>query len=73
MRSLQSIPDGLVAESIDAVAQAIEHGGLSIDYLWDEVGRSSTDDYRESVYERMGLTLDGSRVASPKIGGERRF
>ena len=73
VRSLQSIPDGLVAESIDAVGRAIELGGVNIDDLWDEVGGSSADGYRESVYERMGLNLDRSRVASPEIGGERRF
>ena len=50
VRSLQSIPDGLVAESIDAAGRAIELGGVSMDNLWDEVGRSPTDDYRESAY-----------------------
>ena len=73
VRSLQSIPDGLVAESIDAVGRAIELGGVSMDDLWNEVGRLSTDDYRQSVYERIGLNLDGRRAASPEIGGERRF
>ena len=73
VRSLHSIPDGLVAESFDAGGRAIELGVLSTDDFNDEVGRSSTDDYRESVYERMGLAFDGSRVASPEIVGERRF
>ena len=73
VRSLHSIPNGLVAECIDAVVRAIELGGVSMDDLWDEVGMLSTDDYRESVYERMGLNPDGSRAASPEIGGARRF
>ena len=73
VRSLQSIPDGLVAESIDAVGRALELGGVSMDDLWNEVGRLLTDDYRQSVYERMGLNPDGSRAASPETGGERRF
>ena len=73
VRSLHSIPNGLVAESSDAVRGAIELGAVSMDDLWDEVGRSSTDGFRESVYERMGSTLDRSRAVSPEIGGERRF
>ena len=73
VRSLQSIPDGLVAESIDAVGRAIEFGGVSMDDLWNEVGRLSTDVYSQSVYERMGLNPDGSRAARPEIGGERGF
>ena len=73
VRSLHRIPDGLVAESIDAVGRAIELGSVTMDELWDEVGRTSVEEYRESVYERMGLTLDGDRVASPEIGGEHRF
>ena len=72
VRSLHSIPDALVSDS-SAVGRVVELAAVSMDDLWDEVGRSTTDGYRESVSERMGLTVDGDRVASPEIGREHRF
>ena len=73
VRNLQSIPDILVSDSSDAIGRVIELASVSMDDLWDEVGRSTTDGYRESVFERMGLTLNGDRVASPEIGSEHRY
>ena len=51
----------------------VELAAVNMDDLWDEVGRSATDEYRESVFERMGLTASGDRAASPEIGSEHRF
>ena len=73
VRNLQSVPDVLVSDSNDATGRVIELASISMDDLWDEVGRSSTDGYRESVFERMGLTVNGDRVASPEIGSEHRY
>ena len=73
VRILHSTPGGLVAESSDVVGRAIELGAVRMDDLWEEVDRASTDGYRESVCERMGLNLDGNRADSPEIGGEHRF
>ena len=73
VRNLQSVPDVLVSDSSDATGRVIELASISMDDLWDEVGRSSTDGYRESVFERMGLTVNGDRVASPEIGSEHRY
>ena len=73
VRSLHSIPDALVSESSDAVGRVAELAAVSMDDLGDEVGRSATDGYRESVFERMGLTVDGDRVSSPEIGSQHRF
>ena len=73
VRNLQSIPDVLVSDSSDAIGRVKELASVSMDDLWDEVGRSTTDGYRESVFERMGLTVNGDRVASPDIGSEHRY
>ena len=73
MRSPHSIPDGLVSERSDAVGRAIDPGAVSLEDLWDEVGRESTNGYRESVFERMGFTVNGDREGSPEIGSEYRF
>ena len=70
---LHSIPDALVSESGDAVGRVVELAAVSTDDLWDEIGRSATDGYRKSVFEQMGLTVDGDRVASPEIGRENGF
>ena len=73
VRRLHSIPDALVSESSDAVGRVVELAAVSMDDLWDDVGRSATDGSRDSFFERMGLTVDGHRVASPEIGREHRF
>ena len=54
VRSPHSIPDNLVSERSDAVGRAIDPDAVSLEDLWDEVGRESTNGYRESVFERMG-------------------
>ena len=59
VRGLQSIPDALVSDSSDAIGRVVELAAVNMDDLWNEVGRSATDEYRESVFERMGLTVSG--------------
>ena len=73
VRNLQSIPYALVSDGSDAIGRVIDLAALSMDDLWDEVGRSATDGYSESVFEWMGLTVNGDRIASPEIGSEHRF
>ena len=73
VRGLQSIPDALVSDSSDAIGRVLELAAVNMEDLWDEVGRSATDEYRESVFERMGLTASGEQAASPEIGREHRF
>ena len=73
VRSVHSIPDELVAECFDAVGRTNELRDVTLEQLWEEVGRLSADGYRDSVMERLGFTIEGERAMSPQIGGEHRF
>ena len=53
VRSVQSIPEDLVADSIDAAGRAIDSQAERMDDLWDGVGKVATEGYRESAMERM--------------------
>ena len=73
VRSLQSIPDGLVMESSEAVGRFEDLRSVTLDRLWEEVGRESPEGYRDAVLERLGFNAEGGRAESPEIGGEHRF
>ena len=59
----------LVRESMESVTRAVDLQALTMDGLWDEVGRVATDGYRQSVIARMGFDAEGEQAVSPKIGG----
>ena len=71
--SLQSIPDGLVAECVAALGRVNDLRTITLGELWKEVGGVAADGYRDSVMERMSFTVEGGRVESPEIGGEHRI
>ena len=73
VRSLHSIPDGLVMESSEAVGRIEDLRSVTLESLWEEVGRESPEGYRDAVLERLGSNAEGGRTESPEIGGAHRF
>ena len=73
VRSLQSIPDGLVMESSEVVGRIEDLRSVTTESLWGEVGRESPEGYRDAVLERLGSNAEGGMTESPEIGGEHRF
>ena len=73
VRSLHSIPDGLVMESSEAVGRIEDLRSVTLESLWGEVGRESPEGYRDAVLERLGFNAEGGRTESPEIGGGHRF
>ena len=73
VRSLQSIPDGLVMESSEVVGRTEDLRSVTTGGLWGEVGRESPEGYRNAVLERLGFNAEEGRTESPEIGGEHRF
>ena len=73
MRSLHSIPDGLVMESSEAVGRIEDLRSVTLESLWGEVGREFPEGYRDAVSERLVFNSEGGRTECPEIGGEHRF
>ena len=73
VRSLHSIPVGLVMESSEAVGRIEDLRSVTLESLWGEVGRESPEGSRDAVLERLGFNAEGGRTESSEIGGEHRF
>ena len=66
VRSLHSISDGLVMESSEAVGRIEDLRSVTLESLWEEVGRESPEGYRDAVLERLGFNAEGGRIESPE-------
>ena len=75
VRSLHSFPDGLrrVMESSEAVGRIEDLRSVTLESLWEEVGKESPEGYCDAVLERLCFNTEGGRIESPENGGAHRF
>ena len=67
VRNLESVSGPLLEEICESFGRLTVLSELSEDMLWNDVGVVAAEDYRASLYELMGFTMDGDRAASPEI------
>ena len=67
VRNFESVSGPILEEICESFGRFTVLSELSEDMLWDDVGVVAAEDYRASLYELMGFTMEGDRAASPEI------
>ena len=67
VRTYESVSGPLLDEILETFGRFTVLTELTENMLWDDVGVVAAEDYRQSLYELMGFTLEGERAPSPEI------
>ena len=63
----ESVSGPLLEEMVETNGWFADLTDFTEEMLWDDIGIVAGKEYRHSVYERVGYTIEGERARSPEI------
>ena len=67
IRQFESVSGPLLEEVTESVSHFTALADLTEEMLWDDIGVVADEEYRQSLYDVIGFTVDGERAASPEV------